>query len=613
MMSSKQKQIEQLPKELIEKEKENLGILYFPELVTEDDVEREIKLITKNPFYFIGKYVWVPTAGVPTKFKLEDLLPKQIGLIKSLIRFDKHNNLASRRSRKTTIANIMVLWSTMFFPNLDAAVITYKEKTVKKDILGNICKMYYYLPDILKELFVMSSPCQKTKTYLEFENGSRIIGYSAKRDPETVARGGNVPIVYIDEAAFINYDIISASLLPAHEDAVRQVKPYGLPYFFLLTSTPNGREGIGKGYYENWIHSIPLDLLYDYENNRWKSSNPEKLYYELLMDESKNYNGFIGVKIHWSEFPYRDENWAEERKRELGYYSSPEGRRKWYQEYELMFLGSEYSLFPDEVLEKFSAIPPKRIEILPYSTKLKLWVDKLDPEDLYIIGIDTALSIKGDYSAFEMYSVKTGEQIAEFKNRFGFVESFIETILYAIKILQQKYNLRDNFYLAIENNSYGQQVVEKMLIYHEQRVISTTKKNGMKEYGIKTTSTTKKEMVNIFYEKLVNNPYIVHSDELISELFAIEVKGHKIEAAKGHHDDLFMASCLAHYGLELLRRQRKLPLKYLKYVDKSAYEELKRIDDTIKRTVETFSSLINNNNKEKELIEDFFRNSLLDL
>jgi hypothetical protein len=167
-------------------------------LVTEDDIEKEIKLITKNPFYFIGKYVWIPTAGVPTKFKLEDLLPKQIGLIKSLIRFDKHNNLASRRSRKTTIANIMVLWSTMFFPNLDAAVITYKEKTVKKDILGNICKMYYYLPDILKELFVMSSPCQKTKTYLEFENGSRITGYSAKRDPEMVARGGNVPIVYID-------------------------------------------------------------------------------------------------------------------------------------------------------------------------------------------------------------------------------------------------------------------------------------------------------------------------------------------------------------------------------------------------------------------------------
>ena len=545
--------------------------------------------------------------------KPSDFIPKQIALIKSLMRFDKHNHLASRRSRKTTIASEMVLYSTMFFSNLNAAVITYKENTVKKDILQNICKMYNFLPEILKELFPMTTQCQKTKTYIEFANGSRIDGYSAMRNPEMVARGGNVPIVYIDEAAFINYDVISGSLLPAHEDAVRQVKNLGFPYFFLLTSTPNGREGIGKGYYENWINSIPIDLLYDLENHKWKSNPPEKLYYELLNSQDNSYNGFIGIKIHWSEFPYRDEKWAEERKRELGYYNSYEGRRRWYQEYELLFLGSENSLFPDEVLEQLKTIPPKHIEKLSYATELKLWIDKFDYNDLYVIGVDTAAQLRGDYSAFEIYSLKTGEQIAEFKNRYGMVSYFIDNILEALGILQNKYGLRDNFYLAIENNSYGQQVVEKLLIHSgynfESKIISTIKRTtGEKRYGINTNRETKKEMVNIFYSKVVNNPYIIHSNELISEMFAIEYKpSGKIEAAKGHHDDLFMASCLSHYGMELLRRQRKIPPKLMEYIDKDLAKEQQIIQESINRAVNLFSSLNSptNYNEQKSLLQTF--------
>jgi hypothetical protein len=498
----------------------------------------------------------------------------------------------------------------MIYPNLNAAVITYKENTVKKDILQNICKMYNFLPEVLKELFPMTSPCQKTKTYIEFANGSRIDGYSAMRNPEMVARGGNVPIVYIDEAAFINYEVISGSLLPAHEDAVRQVKDYGFPYFFLLTSTPNGREGIGKGYYENWIHSIPIEELYDLENHEWKSNPPEKLYYELLMDEKKNYNGFIGVKIHWSEFPYRDEKWAEERKRELGYYSSPEGRRKWYQEYELMFLGSENSLFPDEVLDNLRAVPPKHTEYLNYSTKLKIWIDRFDPEDLYFIGIDTAAQIGGDFSAFEVYSLKTGEQVAEFKNRYGFVNYFVDNVIEAIKIFQEKYGLRNNFRLAIENNSYGQQVVERLLMYSgfnfEHYIISTKKKSGQKIYGINTNKETKKDMVNVFYSKVVENPYRINSNELISELFAIEYKSNgRIEAARGHHDDLFMASCLANYGMEILKRERKLPPKLLESIDKEAAQSAIKLEENLNKAVNFFSNLKNQNYSRNESVQSF--------
>jgi len=602
-----------LPKELIEENKDKLGILYFPEKLTPEIIRKEILKCAKNPFYFIQKYVWIPTPGLPKKVDVfKDLLPKHRFVIKALFRLDYVNFLASRRSYKTTTAEEMLIWATLFYPNIKAALVSYQERTYKEN-LQDIYKIYSYLPEALKELIPLGSKYGKSKTYIEFANGSKIDGYSAKSSPEKIGRGLAYPIIYIDEAAYINYSTISGSVIPAHEDTVRHVKPLGYPYFFLLTSTPNGREGIGKGYYEAWLSSIPFTLLYDIEKEQWRAKDPEKHYYEILLNSDKNYNSFVGVKLHWSEFPYRDEKWAEKVKRELNYYNSYEGRRKWYSEYELLFLGSENSLFPDEVLEKLKGAPPFHTEILPYNTQLKLWIDEFDPNDIYVIGIDTAVSTKGDYSAFEIYSVKTQEQVAEFKGRYGRVSYFIEVILEAIKTLTRKYKLRhDNFFLAIERNSYGNQVVEAML--HTglgARLIQHGKKRL--DYGINTNRETKNQMVNLFYQLVVEDPEgRIHSNDLIGELFAIEVKSNgRIEAAKGHHDDLFMASALSVFGMELLKQQRKLPPVLMSSLDKTAArleeERIKQIDEIL----DIFSNKNKNNTLElnDEIEETLFDNS----
>jgi len=564
-----------LSEDTLKEYKKDLGILYFPDALDENIVQTEIKLCIKYPLYFILNYGWAPSPSGSIKITKDSLLPKHYAMVKAAHRFHKEVILGSRRSYKTTITNNMKLHATLFYPKLSAFVVTYEQATLKRDIIDKLYDIYDALPDILKEIYPLASKNAKSKTYIEFAHGSVITGKSTKSNPESVGRGGAFPIVYMDEAAFYNFDKVYGSIYPAFEDTSRILSKKGYPYFFIVTSTPKGREGTGKGFYNLWIHSIPIEKLYDLEKNDWKVYPPEKLYNDLLFNSDENYNGFVGVKIHWSEFPYRDEKWAEQVKKEIGFYDSPEGRRRWYQEYELVFLGSDNSLFPDDVLEQLRSVPPFVEITAPYSTKLKLWIKEFDPDDYYIFGIDTAKDIKGDFSAIEIYSIKTKEQVGELRGRFGFVENFADTILFVLDKLTREFNLRDNFKLAIENNSYGTQIVERLLLNGRWApfVIKTVKKNGRVDYGINTNRETKREMVNLFYTSVVEDPKIINSEDLIAELFNIEYKSNgKIEAAKGYHDDLFMASCLAFYGAHILKERRELPPKIIYHIDKSLYE-----------------------------------------
>jgi hypothetical protein len=77
----------------------------------------------------------------------------------------------------------------------------------------------------------------------------------------------------------------------------------------MITSTPNGVEGVGKFFFEMWGNAVDADEIFDEDeklipNHMDYINNPTK-------------NGFIAVKYHWSEV--YDDAWYKEQIRELNF------------------------------------------------------------------------------------------------------------------------------------------------------------------------------------------------------------------------------------------------------------------------------------------------------
>lgn len=148
-----------------------------------------------------------------------------------------------------------------------------------------------------------------------------------------------------------------------------------------------------------------------------------------------------------------------------------------------------------------------------------------------------------------MYDFISFEQVAEFSARLGSLTKFCEIVKYVIKLIHSE--VGDKFLVGIESNSIGTAVIESLendtdpqieyskYLYH----MDEKKKNG-----IVTSATSKDRMISIFYDNIHENPQLLHSNSLITQLSAIEKKPNGSISAQGtHKDDLMMASCFCAY------------------------------------------------------------------
>jgi hypothetical protein len=79
----------------------------------------------------------------------------------------------------------------------------------------------------------------------------------------------------------------------------------------MLSSTPNGTEGVGKFFYEMCTNAIESDEIYDEDNKLI----PE--HEQVIANPTKN--GFIKINLHWSEVEGKDEAWYLEQCKDLNF------------------------------------------------------------------------------------------------------------------------------------------------------------------------------------------------------------------------------------------------------------------------------------------------------
>jgi hypothetical protein len=159
------------------------------------------------------------------------------------------------------------------------------------------------------------------------------------------------------------------------------------------------------------------------------------------------------------------------------------------------------------------------------------------------MGVDTALGRELDYSSFVILNAYNGEQVAEFYCNKTPINEFAEIVA------------REGIYYNIckilpERNGIGANLVYELFDRQEYENVWM---DDRQEFGINITASNNQVLLSDMEEAVRTRRVTVNSDRLVKELLAFEINENgKVEAAKGHHDDLISSLKLAVHGLNKL-------------------------------------------------------------
>lgn len=466
----------------------NLKSIGYSHEFTKEQIEEYLKC-KDDPIYFIENYCQIITLDRGLQlFKLYDCQKKKVDLI---LNNRKVILMEGRQQGKTVTAAACILHYTIF--NSDKTVAIMGNKTASaREVLARYQTMYENLP-----IWMQQGVKTWNKGDVELENNCRI--FTAATTTSGI-RGKSVNWLYIDEAAIIPNNVADeffASVYPTISA--------GETTKILLTSTPLGY------------------------NHFWKFWN----------EAEKGANGFIHHFIPYSEIPGRDEKWAEEQLKLLG-------ELKYNQEVLCEFLGSSNTLINARTIGALSSKEP-----VFENDSLKIY-EKPEDHKYYVITVDTARGIGGDYSACVVFDITE----MPYKVVATYRDNKIAPMLYPniVAKLGEDYN---NAYVLIETNDIGQQVVD---ILHEEieydNIFSTvTEKNRqyvspgfgkVTRRGVSTSKQVKRQGCFSFKSLMEEQKLLCFDAETIHEISTFVEKGNTYQADEGYHDDLVM--CMVLFG-----------------------------------------------------------------
>lgn len=465
----------------------NLKSIGYQHTFTPEEVQEIVKC-QNDPIYFIEQYCHIVSLDKGLiKFKLYDCQKKKVEVI---LNNRKVVLMEGRQQGKTITSAACILWYTLFQESKTVAILANKGSAAR-EVLDRYQIMYEHLP-----IWMQQGVRTWNKGNVELENGSKV--FTAATTASGI-RGKSVNWLYIDEAAIIPNNVAEeffASVYPTISA--------GTTTKILLTSTPLGY------------------------NHFWKFWN----------EAEKGKNGFIHHFIPYWEIPGRDETWAEEQRKTLG-------EVKFNQEVLCEFLGSSNTLINGRTLSQMSSMDP-----VYYNDMGLMLYEEPNRERTYVITVDVARGVGGDYSAFTVVDVTEMpyKLVGKFKNNTIAPMLFPEVI----RKTARDYN---NAMVLVETNDIGGQIAD--ILYSEleyENILSTVKENNQTyispgfskstTLGVRTTKTVKRQgcfaIKSLLEEKKLN----IFDADTIHEFSTFVEKSGTYVADEGYHDDLVMTLVL---------------------------------------------------------------------
>ena len=463
----------------------------------------------KNDFsYYCRNYVLIELPG-------GDVFLNPYGKQDDLIDYINKNRfvivLKSRQIGISTIIQAYSSWLMNFYDNVVVGIIS-KDGKEATDFARAIRGMLEKLPVWMKPSNgkIEDSFDKKTEQSFILSNGSKC--YSATVNPKApnkTLRGKAITFLIIDEGAFIDrLDQAWTAMVPAVATSQKQARLVNIPYGTVILSTPNMTVGVGQWFYDRYTKAMSGTTI------------------------------FKPFTIHWKQIPELcdDPYWY---KNQCEMFDNDP--RKIEQELEMKFLSSTGSFFDDKTV---LALQDNTKDKVPIDvSKLfngEMWTfEKPIPGKHYIIGVDTAPEFGSDQSGITVYDYETLDEVWEYQVKCQ-VTDFVKVVKFAIAQYPGT--------LVIENNSYGNQVMEEINNSEYSQYMYKEKRGDRLIGGLSVNTKTRPLMIDALYSYVSQYPQMVKSKRLALELIGLTQKpSGKVEGSTGCNDDLALTLAMAMY------------------------------------------------------------------
>jgi hypothetical protein len=415
---------------------------------TEEMLE-EWRLCKKSILSFAERHFTIITEDGKEVIQLRKF---QKTLLKNFKDFKRNIVLSSRQSGKSTIVTVYALWKVCFFEHQRIAIVANKGETAQQ-IFERIRMSFEDLPIYLK-------PSVKSwrKDGFELSNGSNIIISSAST---SAIRGRSINILIIDECAHIPNDLMKElwkSVIPTIS-ANRNGE-------IITISTPNGADKDNK-------------------------------FYEIYMDSKKEGSVWKLESVFWWDIPGRDEAWKINEIATMG------SLHDFQQEYENVFHPPGKSVIDPELLEKLKAQCHDPILVTDDGAYKIYTMPK--PTSFYVVGVDVGEGIGRTNTTAQILDVsdlRNIEQVAVYAN------NKISPYLFGTRLMGIM-NDWGRPPVLIENNNYGQQVLDVLHNTHNYESIVSYRFEGMSKHYDNENRLGIHSHTNTRYKGLTNFRYWV--------------------------------------------------------------------------------------------------------
>mgnify|MGYP003112495556 FL=1 len=456
---------------------------------TQEQIQEYVKC-AKDPIYFVNNYVKI--VHVDKGLIPLDLYEYQERMINT---FNDNRFVITkmpRQSGKSTAVVAFILYYLLFNSDKNIAVLANKAE-LARELLDRVKKAYENLP-----LWLQQGILVWNKGSIEVENGSKIIATSTTG---SAARGQSFSMVFLDEFAFVPHGLA--------DEFFKSVYPTissGTETKMIIVSTPKGM----NHFYKMWVEA---------EEER---------------------SNFIPLAVNWWETPGRDEDWKLQQ-------IANTSEESFDQEFACNFLGTSNTLINANTLRNLAFVRPI------FQKQGFDQYEEIKPGHEYVITVDTARGVEGDYSAFVVIDVTQipYRVVAKYK------DNKISPMMYPELI----YNVANNFnqaFILVEINDIGEQVASVLyrdLEYENLFITAMRGRAGQRvgggfgknaQLGVRTTKQVKRIGCSTLKDLVEDQKIIIEDFDVIEELSNFISKKESYEADEGHHDDLAM--CLVLFG-----------------------------------------------------------------
>ena len=455
---------------------------------TKKQVQEWIKC-KSDPLYFSMKYMQIINLD-------EGLVPFSMYDFQKKILMDFHENRFNiaklpRQTGKSTTVVAYLLHYAIFNDSVNIGILANKASTAR-ELLGRLQLAYENLPKWLQHGILVWN-----KGNVELENGSKILAASTSA---SAVRGMSFNILFLDEFAFVPNHVAEqffASVYPTITSG-RSTK-------VIIISTPNGMNH----------------------------------FYKMWEDARNGKNGYVTNEVHWSQVPGRDAKWKEETLKNTS-------KRQFAQEFECDFLGSADTL-----------ISPAKLQAIPFEDPIQSNAgldvyERAKEGHEYIITVDVARGIGGDYSAFIVFDITT----LPYKIVAKYRDNEIKPVLFPSVILQVAKEYRFP-YILVEVNDIGDSIAATLnydLEYPNVLMCAMRGRAGQivgqgfsgnkTQLGVKMSITVKKLGCSNLKALLEDDKLTFKDFDILRELTTFIQRKQSWEADDGYHDDLVMCMVL---------------------------------------------------------------------